>query len=436
MVSTSSKPSDATRKMRETKFLLRHTDAGGTVYVDQVPVKEGDPATLATVRKFYKGIEDGRRFEWQYRTAMAFREMPNYHCYWLTLTYRPADLPQTWEEARKQVSLWIKRVKEYNRRVLPKAYGKEAKKAQYIIVEEEAPRTRRKHFHVLLWLPYFIDPGDGPRRRSAFHLEKMLLWHYGFVDVKKVQAEQGLAIYIAKYAKKNNGRVKCSTKFGWMTITTLLSVAPFRMLVVLNPQMAQKLLRRLSLTPNYPTFHRMTSWISSASALITSREINEVLSLSPIGGLNSLQQLTNAETVNKGYLGGCSDLYDRAALRIYCKTLVRATVAFLRSSGQLPQVFKQHNPALTIPAERVVAWLFPGITSFGRPRQVSKPTYFAPDQNPRLWFTRHHHRACASRRAKISGSKISPTWISPFDTAENNLIYASDKPLLSGVRRG
>lgn len=414
-----------------TKFITQPVDVGGTTYVNVVPRKEGDPTALSQVRKFYSKIEDARRFEWQYRTAMAFREKPRHTCYWITLTYRLE--PDSWELCRRDAALWIKRVKEYVRRVIVPVHKPVDPKVQYIIVEEEGELNGRKHFHVLIWMPTKLA-------LSAWKRENMLKWRLGFVDVKQVAKGQALAIYIAKYAKKSGGRVKCSLKFGLMTTTLLLSLSSFRVLALVDLGMAQRLLRRLSLTPNYLTSARMNSLISSVRFPITSRETREVVARNPIGERSFWRRQISAIMLNRGILEGADTVSNTTATRVYVRSLVRQTAYDIRRlqswQSLVCKTLYPHKSGVTA-VERLslVEEVFPGIASFGRPRPISRPPRVGKDQDPRVWYRKFKHPACARARARLDGSRVQSAgsaagYVSPV------VSQAADKEVLRGIRRG
>ena len=73
-------PIERQRRSNKSRVVTQTIEVGGTKlrFLDQVVVKEGDPTPLKQAKRFYEKIADARRFEWQYRTAMAFREWPKH----------------------------------------------------------------------------------------------------------------------------------------------------------------------------------------------------------------------------------------------------------------------------------------------------------------------------------------------------------------------
>ena len=107
------------------------------------------------------------------------------------LTYNDANLPQTDEEAARDVQNYLRRVKRYRQR-------KGLQELKYICVAEGGHGTgTRYHFHVTM---------SGADRDE---IEK--LWGYGYANAKRLQYNEngveGLALYITKQfrTKKKNG---------------------------------------------------------------------------------------------------------------------------------------------------------------------------------------------------------------------------------------
>ena len=188
----------------------RLTKYGGTTFLEKTLVVEGAPEPNPTAQKLYSIHTTAKGWEWQYRSALAFRECQNHDSAWITLTY--AIEPPTWEEARRDIHRWLKRAKAFHYRVLHPAHnaGEKYVPPTYLIVEEEGQLNGRKHFHAL-WhshQPMPIKSWDEP----------LIAWEHGFTKIKRVQStpgkQQGLAVYIAKYCSKANGKTLCSSHYG------------------------------------------------------------------------------------------------------------------------------------------------------------------------------------------------------------------------------
>ena len=69
-----------TKNEQSCKVFRQVVEVGGTAlrFLEPVRVQEGDPTPLSEARRFYQRIDDARKFEWQYRTSMAFRELPKH----------------------------------------------------------------------------------------------------------------------------------------------------------------------------------------------------------------------------------------------------------------------------------------------------------------------------------------------------------------------
>ncbi len=360
------------------------TKIGGTTFLETIQVKKGAPTGPPThVSGFYDTIKVAERFEWQWRTALAFKEHPMHHVYWITYTY--AYEPNLWRVARKDIGRQIDRLRNYNRRVLIPEHEQYARdtsgdprnnsdeKMHYIIVEEEGSDHGRKHFHALVFMPYKI-PLDLFNR-------KHLKWPHGFQLVKPLRTREamGLAIYIAKYATKSQGRVKCSSNFGLTTITTLLSLSAFNRLMTLDLPMGQKLLRRLSLTPNYPTSRKIMSLISQVKSSTT---------LVPVPTLRNPPTM-----IGKQISGTLADngsdstpLSQATALgREVRFTLVKTAIAEIRTA-----IARKILPALSLP----------GIRTVGCPYPRSRSLRLEPDHNTAIWLAKSAYPRAKRARAR------------------------------------
>ena len=355
-------------------------------FLDDSTVKKGDPEPV-NARRLAQVVEGARRFEWQYRAAMAFRERRHQQGWWVTLTYSETELPATWETARRDIALWTKRLRKFIRK-----HTKET--MQYLIVEEEGELRGRKHFHALVWLP--VDLELQFRTDKKLWVDTPLLkWHHGFMDVKKldVSRQQGLAIYVAKYAKKHNGRTKCNYSFGLNPATMLLSLASFRMLFLMAPRMAQNLLRRLSLTPNYLSLRTMTSLLSSETLPTTFQDRSALQKIRATGTrISSVKQLRKIISEGSDALTGSPDLASKVSTAL-CFALVKDCVKQLRSDS-----FRSLQPDAEV--------YFPGARLFGTPRPVSDAARLEPDRRTAIFFVRSKHPRCATRRARNNSVRM------------------------------
>ncbi len=364
---------------------------GGTTFLEHIPVQKGDPTNPPNhVSGFYKTITSAQRFEWQFRVAMAFKEIPDHLCYWITYTY--AVEPPTWEAARRDIKKQLQRLQNYKRRVLVPEHRQHAEfcnerggdfpingdeKLHYLIVEEEGAEKGRKHFHALVWFPYKI-PID-------LFKDKLLKWPYGFQKVMPLRTKEkmGLAIYIAKYATKAQGRTKCSSNLGLTTTTTLLSISAYKRLTLMAPNLAQKLLRRLCLTANYPTSRKMTYLISRVSSSITSLPL-PVLSNPRVTGTKNGSLLVSDGSTSVNYQAD-------AALSEIRYSLVRDAVRAIRAVAA--------GPFLSGSA-------LPGLLTCGRPNPLTLSTQLEKGKDTYLWFTKSNYPRCARNRARLANVQV------------------------------
>lgn len=362
--------------------LPKLTKFGGTSFLERTTVREGAPSN--TPRKISELLEIhsfARIFEFQYRTAMAFRENPDHHCHWITLTYRNPE-PATWLAARRHIKQWLRITKDYHRRVLLPAQTNRTnpnEKPVYIIVEEEGELHGRKHFHVLWWSAY-------PHMQFHNHITK---WKHGYqtIEALKTGDNRNLAIYIAKYANKSNGRIKCSYKFGLTTLISLLSLSHFHRLAMVNLVMAQKLLRRLSLTPNYPTSRTINYLISRQTLSITSPLMENPPHLPQVIGLpmNSFPPANNASP---------SPQYMASTVRnTVSKTLVKNAVREIRAAA---------NGDLESPLHQTL----PGTALFGVPYITTTSARLEKGRRTSLWFTKSQHPRQQNNRSRGNGIRL------------------------------
>ncbi len=365
------------------------TKIGGTTYLDTVQVITGAPTSPpAHVSQFYKTIDAARSFEWQFRISQAFKEYPMHQVAWVTLTY--AVEPITWEAARLDIKPWLKSLKDFTRRVVVKEHhvflkshpASKAPGAQinpderthYIVVEEEGKKAGRKHFHALIWSPYKIP--------IKIWEQPLLKWKHGFQKIKRVDSNNiRLAIYIGKYATKNHGRTLCNYNFGLMTVITLLSISAFRLLMEAMPTIAVKLLRRVSLTANYPTFKQMTYLISRAKSSTTSRSLTLPLSTPhrPVTGLAmSGYHFVNDCAPDRIFAAACS------SSRF---SLVRSAIVAIRAAV-----------SREILSDKVV----PGLHLWASPTVHYSSTQLEPDQATAVWLSKSRYPRCQRHRARVA----------------------------------
>ncbi len=367
-----------TPKEEKQEFVSSLSKFGGMTFLENIPVLKGAPTPPPLISAFYKTITHAQRFEWQYRVAMAFKELPGHQCAWVTLTY--AVEPPTWEAARKNMKMWLRRVQDYKTRVLlPALEGAgeslDDSKIHYIIVEEEGAENGRKHFHALVWLP-------APLPIKQWE-DKLIKWQHGFQKVKRVKPDDtvGLAIYVAKYATKAQGRIKCSYNFGLTTAIILLSTSSFRKLALVNIQIAQKLLRRVSLTPNYLTSRKMTYLISRLSSSTTSHKLQP----------RKNQRVTGLLT------SGCQAVSDpdgRARSAVLEAAACSKTVSYSLVKDAVGEI-------RYLVASKVLSPLqVPGVAGFGRPRVLTVSSQLEPGKNTLIWFTKSAYPRSRRNRAR------------------------------------
>lgn len=357
------------------RALQQSTNFGGITFLENVPVSKGAPNPPKHVSQFYDTISIAKRFEWQWRVAMAFKELPEHYCSWITMTY--AEEPPSWEAARRNLKQWLQSVRNYHRRVLLPAQvsRRETEKMHYLIVEEEGSEKGRKHFHALVWMPYELTP--------KLWESRMLKWKHGFQKIKPVRSNDtvGLAIYIAKYATKAQGRTKCSSNLGLMTLITLLSSSSYQRLWMVVPSVAQKLLRRLSLLPNYPTSKLMMYLISRVKSSTISQATKP-----PKNPLQIGLRKSGFPSVNNGYdtSPGCQAIASSSEIRF---SLVRNAVADIRTA-----ISRKIYSELQLP----------GAALFGRPKPVSLSMALEPSQNTAIWYSKSNFPRCERARSKLT----------------------------------
>ncbi len=316
-------------------------------------------------------------WSWQYRAAMAFRENPNHECAWITLTY--ATEPDSWSEARADIARWTAGVQRYHKRVLYPAaeLGNDYSKSHYIIVEEEGSLHGRKHFHCLWFSPRAYG------MRVPNWKEPIVKWPHGFQCVKRVTSSSTtmhLAIYIAKYCAKSHGRVKCSSHFGLTTVTKLLSTSSWGALNLMAPHLCQKFVRRVSLTPNYPTSRQMKSCALLPTSSITSAQRRRP----PKAHLRAIGLRKNGfRSVSSDASPTCHDLagsYISASRFSLIKTAYREAVT-------LAEIHPEIASALS------------GLPLFGKWAVLSSKARLAKTNPTSVWFTKSAHPRGARNRA-------------------------------------
>lgn len=376
------------------KAVIKHTNFGGTEFLDSKHELEGDPKPLDQARRLLREVGDARRFEWQFRAAMAFRERPNEQAWWITLTYRDPE-PADWMEAGRHVSLWVKRLRKnyYKTRSDKTAM-------QYLVVEEEGSINGRKHFHCLVWTPRYAHTEF--RNNKAFWMQKAVKWPHGFIDVKRLDDRdtQGLAIYIAKYANKSNtGRTRCNSHFGLTTTTTLLTLSSFRLLTLSNPRLAQNLLRRLCLTPNYLSFPKLTSLISQHKLSTTSASRKALQKMQMIGKKTGLRQLQDMKV-------------NALTSSVTARAHPFGPASFKVILSEIYAHFAGHVPGTT---DR----LLPGLQGFGSPFPLSRSPRLATDKATRVWFVRFNHPKCLRNRTRLAALRLQQSVRLASATASN-----------------
>lgn len=361
--------------MNEENTIFQQTKYGGTTFLDVIPITQGAPLEKPKASELFSIMDQAQKWQWQFRTIMALREHPKHTVAWITLTY--AQEPPTWDSARRHITQWLRSVKDYHRRVLLPArtpHDNPNHKPAYIIVEEEGALHGRKHFHVL-----FLSAYPLPIKQWE---EPLLKWKHGFQKVKRIDLNQtiGLAVYIAKYANKSQGKTKCSSHFGLTTITTLLSLSRFHLLFQVNPTLAQKLIRRLCLTPNYPTFRTMTYLAS-----------RQTFSASSIPHSPSLHKRTGTMITD---LNASKDLNASPSP----DNLARTRISQL-ATPMVRKALHQITACASTDLSRSLIQCLPGLSSFGRPKLATFSTCMEPENNTLIWLTKTHYRHCARNRS-------------------------------------
>ena len=147
---------------------------GETTFLDHITVVEGAPQDKPPAGKLESIYNTAKGWEWQWRTAMAFRELSDYDCAWITLTY--ATEPATWITGRSHISQWLKRLRDYHRRVLWPSDDPQLpyRKPHYLVVEEEGTKNGRMHFHALVFTHKRYN------MRLCNYQDKLIKWPYGF----------------------------------------------------------------------------------------------------------------------------------------------------------------------------------------------------------------------------------------------------------------
>lgn len=392
-------------------FALVRQNFGGRDFVSPIPLTRGAPKPIAQEQSAWYAKRErtiaGRSYEWQFRTACAFRENPKHHCYWVTLTFR--DPEPSWQEARTMLDRYLKRIRKFVERIqIPAAvdmdcYRKDDSHIAYVVTEEEGSENGRKHFHMLMWLPYRVPV-------THWRKQPYLIWHHGFIDCKAITTDDtmGLAIYIAKYAHKAQGRTKCSSHFGLTIATTLLSISSFNALAISHPRMAQNLLRRLCLTPNYLTYRTLTYLALQSRSWITAHGTKAAPSLALIGfRTNGCLPLKSTDR-NRVYSG-----LPRETDYSVCANLTRAVITTLWEAIDRDRPFHKQPLGKALP----------GLFTFGKPRLRSYSLALEPNGATAVWLERHAYssrRSRIARRHNLPDGRPSPRVASPdiLGTAE------------------
>lgn len=341
-------------------------------------VKQGDP----TPNQFPSGLtrsEKMQRWQWIYRLHEELRCDPGQSVWFHTFTFRvEPDL----DEARRAVQLWIKRARKWHTNVqrpaveelcqanvhTQKVMHREFPTFRYLVAMERGS-LGRLHAHVITISPWRVRWRDWD--------SGLLLWTEGFKKhnlVKPQDGFRGAVAYICKYITKDTGRILCNSKFGSTTLTMLCGSSSFKALLLANMTMAQSLLRRLSLSRNYPTSKWISSWISRDSSLTVSRPRQSV----PLRPIKMLGETGFGKAENEPRYDSRSPEY-RAA----CRGLVRGVIAELRQDSAGPM-------------GRAIKIKLPGLASFGRPKKLVQGTDTA------LWFAAVAHPLCARRRSQAN----------------------------------
>ncbi len=368
----------------------RTAKSGGRLrYGDQRPrYLKGDPEKAGPLVHYNLNTT-----EWQFRILEEIRQCPGYCVTFHTLTY--AQEPKSDDQARRHLTNYLARLKRYAQCViLPAAQDcledkelrtDERLKAQHVVrvdaniryfaALEYGSKSNRKHFHMLTFFPTYMS--------YSIWNTKMLQWRHGFHDHKLLDPDRSskLGWYLAKYVSKSNGRTRCSLNFGLTTLTALMSLASYRLLYLMAPRLAQTLLRRLLLTPNYPTSRKMSSLISSPKPLITSLPATIQRMVPQLTGeLNSLKQLGLSEDAELRNI-----VRNESARRALSIQLVRETII---------QVKALSAEALGYPVPKT-----PGLRTFGRSRPVSLSLLVEPNQEAAIWFRTSNYPRTARNRA-------------------------------------
>lgn len=386
--------------------------------------RDEGPETISPTASAQMWRHKARPWEWQYRIISNLAFHPR-HCHtYMTLTF-DGDEPcskKARKMLRKQLDKWSyhfrKRIPrrvdrllsrelhmlldselEFVKRTHPLPKGNQF---TYLVVEERGSKNGRIHFHLLLSTAIYMRWRDwkAPGIR----------WPHGFMHHKLVTTDgdpgHGLATYISKYITKSQGvRPLCSYNYGLERETTLLSSSNFQALAVCYPRMAQRLLRRLSLTPNYPTCQTLNyllsrqklsttsvdQKISNLTALLLQTETGsltigyrqlDVFSLRPV----PIRGESEAPREGDPFPGGSDPLaHDQGRVMdsTICKALTRAVIRDIRSHA----------------VEGLDPSVFAGLRLFGRPRPITQSVLSESKHDTALWFQRMVYPKCRGHRA-------------------------------------
>lgn len=367
-------------KIEVVRLLPKQTKYGGTSFLESTLYVKGAPKQP---KEHIGSMAIWRNFEWQFRCTMAFREYSDHDCAFITLTYREPE-PASWDTCRTDIDGWLKRLRKYHERVLAKAIDEPKHlytRPKYIIVEENGKLNGRKHFHALIFTAKKYS------MRLANYRDPACAWRHGFIDAKRVNSkysgQRNLAIYISKYVNKSHGRNLCSFNFGLTTTTILLSISSWEQLYLINQTLFQKLLRRLSLTANYPTSNRLNSLHLRQMRWTTSQ-----LRLHPPGIHRPVigSPETGSLIVSKEDAGTLSYKHSNA-LRSSSYPLVKRCIQSLKAPDATP-LCKQAASCL------------PGLALFAKGPVLTNSARLEPDKATAVWFAKSAHKRSAAERAR------------------------------------
>ena len=103
---------------KDQKHLIpKLTKFGGTQFLESTTVVQGAPKPNPKPSELLTVQDYANKFQWQYRVIQAMRAHPKHTCAWITLTYAEPE-PPTWIAARRDLSTWLKQLKDFHRRVI------------------------------------------------------------------------------------------------------------------------------------------------------------------------------------------------------------------------------------------------------------------------------------------------------------------------------